>query len=113
MSGLNSIAMPKSTKRGNGGGLGLGILGLGAACLGCCLAPLLGIFLATGAGASMAAMLSSRPVLVGILGGTLVLGVAWLWMLRKKSCCSNPGVGCSETQCQIHPADSGSKGAQS
>lgn len=63
-------------------GMGIGFLGLGAACLGCCLAPLLGLLFATGAGAYAAVMLSSRPILTGVAAAISILAVVGLVWLR-------------------------------
>ncbi len=83
-------------------GLGLGASALGLACLGCCLAPILGIFLTAGTGAVLAGSLRSW-VLPAILGS---LTLAMLIFLTRKtwriSCCPSPDSDCRTGSCGIH-----------
>jgi hypothetical protein len=85
-------------------GLGLGALGLGLACLGCCLAPLLGLAAATGAGAAVWAAPAIDSVLMGLAAGGLALAGFWMWKTRRKSCCSAPGTGCGPDGCGLASA---------
>lgn len=93
-------------------GLGLGALGLGLACVGCCLAPLAGVFLATSVGAGIAGVFSSRPVLAGILGGTLALLAYLVWKSRRAACCSTPGAGCGENACGVRNPEADATGGR-
>ena len=88
---------PKRMKR-----FGIGVIGLGIACLGCCLAPLLSIFAATTIGASILAGISSKSVLVGLSVAAIFLSAYLVWKLRRKSCCSTSASNCKSNQCGIH-----------
>lgn len=111
METLHSLSRLKPESKGPWKGLGLGALGLGFACIGCCLAPLAGVFLATGAGAGIAGLFFSNPLLLGILGGTLALLGFWVWKSRQVSCCTSGGAGCGNRGCGIRKPEAETKGA--
>lgn len=93
-------------------GLGLGASSLGLACLGCCLAPILGIFLTAGTGAVLAGFFRSW-VSLAILS---CLALAMLIFLTRKawriSCCSSPGSDCRTESCGIHTRGLGKEGTE-
>lgn len=102
---------PKATLWGPGRagkGLGLGMLGLGAACLGCCLAPLAGVAIAAGTGTGLAAALPG--LWMPVLAGVAVLGAIAYLRRRKVACCPDPASGCSTSRCAARPPDSANGG---
>jgi hypothetical protein len=93
-------------------GLGLGALGLVLACVGCCIAPLIGVFFTTSAGAGIAGMLSSRALLFGSLGGGFAILVYVAWKSRQISCCSSPGSACGNKGCGVPDSQVSSENAR-
>lgn len=90
-------------KAGSAGkGALLGFLGIGLACLGCCLAPILGTLAFAGLGSSILALFSTHGTLVALIAGAIGLATVWMWKGRSKACCTSPGgAGCSSSGCDI------------
>ncbi len=91
-------------------GLGLGALGVGLACLGCCLAPFLGVLLTVGAGASFAGFFRSWTLLAVLGTLALVLAIFVVRKSRRAACCPQPGSECGADSCRIPPSISTEKG---
>jgi hypothetical protein len=81
---------------------GLGAMGLGLACLGCCLGPLLGAGLFAGAGF---ATLGGMPSMFLILLPVLLIASAAVYLLIRKSSsritCTDVACGCRGNACSI------------
>lgn len=99
MFGIDAMTMDKTGSGKIGKRTWVGFLGVGLACLGCCLAPLLGTVALAGAGAAMLGSISNHPILATLLAGSLGLALFWIWRSRKQSCCPNPSTSCSSNAC--------------
>lgn len=82
-------------------GAGIGALGLLVACAGCCLAPLFGVLLGTGAGIALMGFLTSRPFMP--VGGAGLLGILMysVWRSRRTPCCDTQGTECGSNACAV------------
>lgn len=97
-----SAAVPKRTGKTQNG-LGLGALGVGLACLGCCLAPFLGVILTAGAAASFASFFRSWTLLAVLGTLALVLAIFVVRKSKRAACCPQPGSECGAVSCRIPP----------
>jgi threonine/homoserine efflux transporter RhtA len=80
---------------------GIAALGLGLACLGCCLIPMLGLLAAGGVVASIFSVLSSFPASIAILSGGMVLAAWFAYRRRTKACRPQPGCACGTSGCRL------------
>ena len=107
MAGTDAMSV-KQTGAGKVGKSALiGFLGVGLACLGCCLAPILGTVALAGTGASLLALISNRPLLASLVAGSIGLAILWIWKSQRMACCATPNATCSSNGCGMKPLDSG------
>ena len=82
----------------------LGFLGVGLACLGCCLVSVLGTVALGGLASTVLALISTHfyvAILIGVITG---LGILWVRNGRSKGCCASPDADCDSGSCAVPPA---------
>ena len=101
MTEMDSVLRGKMNAGKAGKGVLLGFLGIGLACLGCCLAPILGSVAFAGLGTSIPARINSHSMLIALVAGSIGLTMLWVWRKRSKNCCGGPNADSSTRGCRV------------